>query len=493
MLRPIPLVDLAFLWIDRPETPANVGALLLFDPPDGQDPARLAREVVRAYRSRPPTPPFDSFPDLPTLGLPQWRRAEHIDLRRHVLLEKLAAPGDLDQLRRRVARLHETVLDRKRPLFEVHVIHGLATRQFAVYLKSHHANWDGRYAMARVFGNLAREPGTIAPAFFSTPDVGAVADTSAGAIAGGLKALLAQAAGFKELFASLSARAQDAAATRPSAGNRPFSGPHTRLNDPVTAERDFASFELPLDAMRRVARAAGGTLNDVALAVVDAGIGRYLADLGERPGQPLVAMCPVAMRDADDHEATTKTATFFVPLGNPRAGPAVRLRRIVEATRAAKEEFRGYSREAMQDYALLAFGLWLASNALGLDAAVSRPVVNFVLSNLGAIDGPRYLGHSRLSAVYPVSMLASPSGLNITTISLEGRMEFGIVANADAVDATLIARRCEKAFEALARTVSRASESAASRRAVAPQDLVFRKPPARKPSRTRRMPASQRS
>jgi diacylglycerol O-acyltransferase len=492
MLRPIPLPDLAFLWIDRPETPANVGALLLFDPPDGQDPARLARQVIRAYRSRPPTPPFDSVPDLPTLGLPQWRHVARIDLRRHVLPGRLDPPGNLDELHRYVARLHEGLLERSRPLFEVHVIYGLASGQFAVYLKSHHANWDGRYALERVFGNLPREPGPIGPAFFAVPNLGAEAGTSTVAIAGGLRTLIAQLAGFKDLFASLSERAQATANPRHLRGNRPFAGPHTRLNDPIGARRDFATFDLPLEAMRRIGRAAGGTLNDVALAAVDAGVTRYLAGLGERPSRPLVAMCPVSMRDAGDHEATTRAATYFVPLGSPRAGAAARLRRIVAATRAAKDDFRGYSREAMQDYAALAFGLWFASNAIGLDA-VTHPVVNFVLSNVGAIDGPRYLGHSRLAAAYPVSMLANPSGLNVTMMSLEGRMHFGIVANAAALDATRIAEACNDAFTELSSAVPRAARPAAPRSAASRQDFVFRKPPARKPSRTRRIPASQRS
>jgi WS/DGAT/MGAT family acyltransferase len=492
MLRPIPLLDLAFLWIDRPETPANVGALLLFDPPAGQDPTRLARQAVRAYRSKPPTPPFDSIPDLPTLGLPRWRRADRVDLRRHVLLDKLDPPGNLEQLHRHVARLHERLLDRSRPLFEVHLIHGLASGQFALYLKSHHANWDGRYAMERVFGNLPREPGAIAPAFFAVPDPGAVVEHSGGVIADGLRALLARAAGFKELLASLSARARATLDAQHGAGNRPFAGPHTRLNDPVAPERSFATFELPLEAMRRVGRAAGGTLNDVALTVADAGIGRYLADLGERPAEPLVAMCPVSMRDPGDHEATTKSATYFVPLGAPRAGAAARLHQVVAATRAAKDEFRGRSLAAMQDYAMLAFGLWLASSTLGL-SAVTRPVINFVLSNVGAIDGPRYLGCSRLAAAYPVSMLADPTGLNITTMTLDGRMHFGIVANAAAVDAVRISQACTKAFEDLSRAMARAARTGALPRAGSPQALVLRKAPLRKPSRTRRMPDSQRS
>lgn len=452
MQRPIQPLDLAFLWLDRPDTPANVGALLLFDPPPGRSSASVARQVVRAYRKSRPSAPFDCIPDLPLLGLPQWRVATRIDPRRHVRLERLPPPGDLDQLCRHVAGLHEGMLDRKHPLFSLDVIEGLASGQWALYLKSHHAYWDGRYALERIFGGLGHEPGELGPPFFASDAEGEPAPASAdvaGSLAGGLRGLLAQASGLRELFTSLSARARPHTGPAAAAGNRPFAGPHTRFNEPVAAGRTYACFSLPLDQMRHVAHGAGGTLNDVVLAVVDAGVTRFLASAGERPPQPLVAMCPVSLREPGDREATSKVATLFVPLGSPRQGAATRLRRIVANTQAAKAEFRGMSREAALDYAALAFGLWFASSTLGL-GAITRPVINLVVSNVGAVEGPRYLGASRLAAAFPVSMLADPAGLNVTTVSVNDRMDFGIVANAAAVaDAGEIARACETAFEEL--------------------------------------------
>jgi WS/DGAT/MGAT family acyltransferase len=240
----------------------------------------------------------------------------------------------------------------------------------------------------------------------------------------------------------------------------------------VAAGRSYACFSLPLSAMREVARGAGGTLNDVVLAVVDAGVTRFLASVGERPSQPLVAMCPVSLREPGDREATSKVATLFVPLGSSRQGAVSRLRRIVANTRAAKAEFRGYSREAALDYAALAFGLWFASNSLGL-GAVTRPVINLVVSNVGAVQGPRYLGASRLAAAYPVSMLADPAGLNVTTMSVNERMDFGIIANAAAVaDAAEIARACEAAFEELRLTRPRPHRTARPRNAARPSARV---------------------
>jgi len=466
MPRPIQPLDLAFLWLDRSDTPANVGALLLFDVPAGRSRGALARQVVRAFRAAQPSSPFDCVPDFPVLGLPKWRPAARIDLRRHVRLERLPPPGGLDQLCRRVARLHEGLLDRSHPLFALHVIDGLASGQLALYLKTHHACWDGRYALERIFDSLGREPGPLGPPFFATATAAAetpVADDASGVLAGGVRGLLAQASGLRELFNSLSARARSGTGPPAATGNRPFAGPHTRFNDRVAAGRSYACFDLPLADMRAIARATGGTLNDVVLAVVDCGVDRFLVSLGERPRQPLVAMCPVSLREPGDREPTSKVATLFVPLGEPRCGAASRLRRIVANTRAAKAEFHAFSREAALDYAALAFGLWFASSTLGL-GAITRPVINLVVSNVGAVDGPRHLGAARLSAVYPVSMLAEPTGLNVTTVSVNDRMDFGIIANETAVaDAGEIAGACEAAFQQLRRSVLRSSRAGARR------------------------------
>lgn len=467
MNRPMPLLDLAFLWIDRPETPSNVGVLMLFDPPPGGTAAAAAGRIVRSYRAARPGHPFDAVPDLSMLPLPHWRPSERIDMRRHVLREKLAQPGDLESLCRHVAQLHEAPLDRTRPLFSVHVIEGLASGQLAVYLKSHHSSWDGRYALERIFGQLRPDPGPITPPFFAaTPGTAPGADPGslANGLATGVRSLMSQAAAAKELFGRLSARPRNEAAAGLPRGNRPFAGPHTRFNEPVSAGRTYACFSLPLAGMRQAARACGGTLNDVALAVVDAGVERFLAGIGERPRQPLVAMCPVSLRDPGDREATTKAATLFVPLARPRSGAAERLRQIAANTRDAKIEFRSFSREAALDYALLAFGLWFASSTLGL-GAVARPVVNLVVSNVGAVDGTRYLGDCRLAAAYPVSMLADPCGLNVTVVSVEDHMDFGIIANAAVVaDGFELARACEAAFAKLTRAVQRSRAAPDSRR-----------------------------
>jgi WS/DGAT/MGAT family acyltransferase len=451
----IPLVDLVFLWIDRPETPSNVGIVLLFDPPEGRSARSSVQALLRRYRAASPSPPFDCVPEFPALGLPRWRKINGFDPKYHVQSAVLGKPGGPAELREKIAELHRDRLDRSRPLFQLHLIDGLATGQFAVYLKSHHASWDGRSAMPRVFGTMTREPGPIREPFFAG-DPGATAAAAellpAEIAVSGLKAILSQTVAVRELFSQLTARAssrREAGAPSSATGNQPFGGPKTRFNRPLQNERSFAHFSLPLAAMREVASAFDTKVNDVILSVVDAGAHRYLSGHGESPEGPLVAMVPVSLREPGDEEATTKVASMFVPLGRPRSGAARRLDEIVRCTRAAKAEFDALSNDAKLDFSLLAFGIWFGSHALGMDA-FTRPVINLVISNVGGVPGPYYLGQSRLAGAYPVSMLGDPVGLNVTMLSVGDRMDFGIVANRAAIpDPERLAEHCSAAFATL--------------------------------------------
>ncbi len=58
------------------------------------------------------------------------------------------------------SRLHGTLLDRHRPLWESHLVEGLNDGRFAVYTKIHHALLDGVSAMRMMRRALATTPTT---------------------------------------------------------------------------------------------------------------------------------------------------------------------------------------------------------------------------------------------------------------------------------------------------------------------------------------------
>src|SRR5439155_25608554 len=95
------------------------------------------------------------------------------------------------------------------------------------------------------------------------------------------------------------------------AGSTPFSAPRGPMNEPMAEKRSIALLSLPIDEMKAAGKAFGGTLNDVAVTVVDAALTRYLKQRRKAAHKPMVAMCPVSLREACDKEATTKVSAIF--------------------------------------------------------------------------------------------------------------------------------------------------------------------------------------
>jgi diacylglycerol O-acyltransferase / wax synthase len=131
----MPPQDSMFLIPESREQPMHVGSLQLFELPAGADRSLIretyeellsATDVAPAFRRRP-------HRSWATLGQWSWVDDEDIDLEHHVRHSGLPEPGRVRELLALVSRLHGTLLDRQRPLWEMHVIEGLAENRFAVY------------------------------------------------------------------------------------------------------------------------------------------------------------------------------------------------------------------------------------------------------------------------------------------------------------------------------------------------------------------------
>src|SRR5437016_3895353 len=76
-------------------------------------------------------------------GRPIWVDAHDFDLNYHVRLTALPKPGNEEQLKTLMGRLQSTVLDRRRPLWELWFVEGLEGDRVAIIQKTHHALVDG--------------------------------------------------------------------------------------------------------------------------------------------------------------------------------------------------------------------------------------------------------------------------------------------------------------------------------------------------------------
>ena len=102
--------------------------------------------------------PFD-------LANPVWIHDDDIDLDYHMRYLVLPKPGTMAQMEALAARLHSSLLDRSRPLWEFYVIEGLADGRVGFYAKVHHAAVDGQagVALANSLFDVTPEPRRVKP------------------------------------------------------------------------------------------------------------------------------------------------------------------------------------------------------------------------------------------------------------------------------------------------------------------------------------------
>ncbi len=156
----MPVTDSMFLIAESREHPMHVGGLQLFELPEDAGPDYVS-ELYRSLLSEVDVRPlFRRRPMNPVSSLGQfaWADDDDLDLEYHVRLSALPRPGRVRELLELTSRLHGSLLDRHRPLWEFTVIEGLEGRRFATYNKIHHALLDGVSALRLLQSSFSEDP-----------------------------------------------------------------------------------------------------------------------------------------------------------------------------------------------------------------------------------------------------------------------------------------------------------------------------------------------
>ncbi|MCY7365400.1 MAG: hypothetical protein LH469_08860, partial [Frankiaceae bacterium] len=276
----MPVTDSMFMVPETREQPMHVGGLQIFELPPGAGRGHLGElyraaisveDVAPLLRKRPYRSPL-------TLGQWAWREDDDIDLEHHVRHSALPEPGRVRELLALTSRLHGTLLDRKRPLWEAHLIEGLEGDRFAVYTKLHHALMDGVSAQRLLHRGLSPDPDARdvpVPWVRRGPGRPRASLPGSGLLALPRAAfeLTADAVG---LVPTLVALANDA--LRHQAAALPMQAPRTMLNVSITGSRRIAAESWSMERLKKVARAGDATLNDVVLAMCSGALRAYLLE-----------------------------------------------------------------------------------------------------------------------------------------------------------------------------------------------------------------------
>lgn len=294
--------DSMFLFIESREHPMHVGGLSLFEPPQGAGPEFVREFTERLVANDEFQPMFRKHPATIGGGIARvaWAYDDDIDIDYHVRRSALPSPGRVRDLLELTSRLHTSLLDRHRPLWELHVVEGLNDGRFAMYTKMHHALIDGVSAMKLAQRTLSADPDDAeVRAIWNLPPRPRTRPPSDGSSL--LDALFKMAGSVVGLAPSTLKLAR--AALLEQQLTLPFAAPHSMFNVKVGGARRCAAQSWSLDRIKSVKQAAGVTVNDAVLAMCAGALRYYLIERNALPDRPLIAMVPVSLRSKEDADA----------------------------------------------------------------------------------------------------------------------------------------------------------------------------------------------
>ena len=424
-------LDAAWILTESRATPNHVGGLLQFRLPDGA-PRDFLRQLMAEFRAHQAfAPPWNRHLQrgFSLNPVPTWVEDDDVDLEYHIRHAALPWPGGERELGELVGRLQSTPLDLSRPPWECTLIEGLSDHRFALFVKMHHALIDGISGMRLLQRAMStdRAKSLQLPPFWATGTprtarTGA-APTLAGAMAVAAQALSEQVKSVPQLIAAFGKMAR-----RVGDGDAglalPFDAPRSVLNGRVREKRRFATQQFSLERLRAVAKAGGGTLNDVVLAISGGALRHFLQERASLPAKPLTAGIPVSVRPQDD-EGTGNAISFIIAtLGTDIADARARFEAIKNSVRQAKAHVQALPRQAMTQYTVLLMAPTILTLLTGMGGR-TRPMFNVTISNVPGPDKPLYFRGAELLAIYPVSIVTHGQAVNITCQSYAGSMNFG--------------------------------------------------------------------
>ncbi len=430
--------DAAFLYLERKEIPLHIASVSVFD---GAIPYKKFVASIRAklhlvprYRQIVVMPPWN-------LGLPTWEDDPHFNIHRHIFRETLAPPGGDNELEALAGRIFSGLLDRSKPLWDIHVVDGLKDGRGAIIWRMHHALADGVSGTGILKVMLdttpegckpSRSPRNRSPrptAPDSTKD--AIFDTVRGSLEG-LLSLESGVLSFAQTFLDNRNSSEGKGLVRllpelaASVERLPF-------NKPCTGERKFCWAEFDFADLKAVREAVGGTVNDIVLAVLTRALARYVKLHGESVVNRLVRIvCPVSLRQENQDEGLGNRISFLpVALPMDVRNPIRMLQTVQTRTEAMKRS------GAANLVGLL--GSWIAAapapvQALlwgGLpDIILPLPLMNMICTNVPGPPVPLYAVGRRMIASYPQVPTGYDLGVGCAVQSYDGKLYIGLIADA---------------------------------------------------------------
>lgn len=374
---------------------------------------------------------------VPVERHPVWIDDPTFNIEYHVRHARLPLPGDERQLKRLIGRIVSQQLDRGKPLWELWMVEGLGHDRVAVVAKVHHCMVDGIASVDLMQTLLSFEPVKTwepAPAWLPRP-----APESRELLEGALRKRLgvpfklggALLHALREPSTSLEQVKEGLESLLVARGSQATPVSDTPFNLPIGPHRRLDWLACDLEAVKRIKRSLGGTVNQVVLATVAGAIGTFLEQRGvtqhEQQDLEFRVACPVSTRpDSERGRLGNRVSSLMVPLPVAERDPRRRLaavREIAQELRTARQDLVVRMTQTLSEWT------WPGLYSAFTRAVVERHVTNLTVSNVPGPADPLYLLGARLFEAYPLVPLLPDQGLGIACLSYAGGLFWGF--NAD--------------------------------------------------------------
>jgi diacylglycerol O-acyltransferase / wax synthase len=425
--------DAQFLYWDSPNTPMNMGNICVFEAGPVLDAGgrfRLA-EAQEAIGNRLHRVPRYRKKLMEIEGHhPILIDDPDFDISNHVRVLTLDPPGTEQQLKEAWARVHEGMLDRSRPLWEITFVDGLSAGRVGMVQKIHHCLFDGITTvdiMSLLF-DLSPDAAPVDPAPWrpqSPPTLSEVEERRQQIeIRGALtQALYGPGVQPERLGELADATSEVLELDRP---------PLTSLNQPLGPRRRFDWISTTLaDAKQARTLVPGATVNDVMLTVTAGGLRDLLASRGEDVDTlRLRVSIPVSLRTQPGAEDGGNLVTGFIaalPVCEP--DPVEQLREIHETTSILKEGKQALGFHTMMEMAEFSSPLLMA--AASRLAIQQSMFMNLTVTNVPGPPHVLYLLGAELLSIHPMVPIGNQLTVSIGVESYVDKLDIGISADYD--------------------------------------------------------------
>ncbi|MFT4929707.1 MAG: diacylglycerol O-acyltransferase [Phenylobacterium sp.] len=430
MAKHLTFLDKAFWITESNSSPKHVAGLQFLSFPEHNSPeenhsyvANLTEELRQFDK---PQSPF-SCVVVSVLGYPtRLVDVDKLDMNYHVQHHTIEDIDDKNEINAFIAKLHETCLERDKPLWQYHLIGSKNTNRYAIYTKIHHMYGDG-VSLVRWFQAAMTEQ----PNCDNFTPVWAMEHPHRKRKKQNKWLGLLKNIGYFALTLIDLTRMFTRLLSKLLRINRhymplPFSGTKTVLTGQVVPGRTVATTDLPMDRVIALSKRTRTTINEILLTSFDIGVHRFLKDHGQTFNKALLTQMPINLRRPGEESSGNKIGIALVELAYGQKDPYKRLRQIVQSHKIVKRAAKRVYPAAFAYYTI-----WWQSWALVFEKLhltnFLRPLGNILISNVPGPKKALYYKDSKVESIYPISALTPGGGVNITLLTYNGVANVGLV------------------------------------------------------------------